>query len=203
MPSPGSPTSREEETAKGTRLGGHLAACATPDLVRAVRAGDDHAFSTVVRRFEPALLAYARQLLGGSHHDAEECVQDTFVRALRSLRSSDRPMALKPWLYAILRNRCLDQLRKPNRTTDLALLEPVLHDVSADPHDAVLRRDDLHALVGDLNRLPGRQRDALVMHEIEGASHADIARRLDVSVGATKALVHRARGTLVEARPAA
>jgi RNA polymerase sigma-70 factor (ECF subfamily) len=169
-------------------------------LVRAVRAGDDHAFSTIVTRFEPALLAYARQLLGGSHHDAEECVQDTFVRALRALRGSDRPMALKPWLYTILRNRCLDQLRRPNRGTDLALVEPVLSDVSADPHAALVRGDELRDLVGELNRLPARQRKALVMHELEGASHADIAARLDVSVGATKALVHRARGALVDAR---
>ena len=169
-------------------------------LVRAVRAGDDHAFATIVARFEPALLTHARHLLGGAHHDAEECVQDTFVRALRALRGSDRPMALKPWLHAILRNRCLDQLRKPHRGTDLALMEPVLFDVSADPHAALVRRDDLRELVGGLNRLPHRQRTALVMHELEGASHADIAQRLDVSVGATKALVHRARGSLAEAR---
>jgi RNA polymerase sigma-70 factor (ECF subfamily) len=169
-------------------------------LVRMVRAGDDHAFATIVTRFEPALLAYARQLLGGAHHDAEECVQDAFVRALRALRASDRPMALKPWLYAILRNRCLDQLRRPSRTTDLALVEPVLGDASADPHAALVRADDLRMLVGDLNRLPARQRTALVMHELEGASHADIADRLQVSVGATKALVHRARGALADAR---
>src|SRR4029077_6320647 len=71
----------------------HPTASRTPGddmLVRAVRAGDDRAFDTVVTRFEPALLAYARQLLGGAHHDAEECVQDTFVRALRALRGSDR-----------------------------------------------------------------------------------------------------------------
>lgn len=192
----------------GTRLGGpdpaHPARPTPEDgLVRAVRAGDDHAFSAMVTRFEPALLAYARQLLGGAHHDAEECVQDTFVRALRALRASDRPMALKPWLYAILRNRCLDQLRKPNRGTDLALMEPVLFDVSADPHAALVRSDDLRELVGALNRLPARQRAALLMHELEGASHADIAAHLRVSVGATKALVHRARGALAGARQVA
>jgi RNA polymerase sigma-70 factor (ECF subfamily) len=109
-------------------------------------------------------------------------------------------MALKPWLYAILRNRCLDQLRRPNRSTDLALVEPVLSDASADPHAALVRGDELRDLVGELNRLPARQRTAIVMHELEGASHADIAARLQVSVGATKALVHRARGALTDAR---
>lgn len=170
------------------------------ELVAAVRAGDDHAFATIVTRFGPALLAYARQVLGGAHHDAEECVQDVFVRALHNLRAVDRPMALKPWLYAITRNRCLDQLRKPNRTTDLALVEPVLSDAGADPHDRLVRGEELRALVGAVNRLPARQRAALVMHELEGASHASIARHLGVSTGATKALVCRARGALTEAR---
>ncbi|MDX6714964.1 MAG: hypothetical protein QOH30_1522, partial [Baekduia sp.] len=95
-------------------------------LVAAVRAGSDAAFSAIVRRYEPQLTAYARQVLGGRHHDAEECVQDAFVRGLRSMQNNDAEIALRPWLHAIVRNRCLDQLRKPNRTTDL------------DPHEAVL-----------------------------------------------------------------
>src|SRR6185369_16395537 len=75
-------------------------------LVAAARAGSDAAFTAIVHRYEPQLIAYARQVLGGRHNDAE--------------------IALRPWLHAIVRNRCLDQLRKPQRTTDL------------DPHEAVL-----------------------------------------------------------------
>src|SRR5512143_2154620 len=93
-------------------------------LVAAVRTGSDAAFAAIVRRYEPQLIAYARQVLGGHHHDAEECVQDAFVRALRSLRAhEERTIALRPWLHAIVRNRCLDQLRKPARTTDLEPFE--------------------------------------------------------------------------------
>src|SRR3954468_9674448 len=95
-------------------------------LVAAARAGSDAAFTAIVHRYEPQLVAYARQVLGGHHHDAEECVQDAFVRALRSMRGNDANTALRRWLHAIARTRCLDQLRKPHRTTDL------------DPHEAVL-----------------------------------------------------------------
>src|SRR4051812_38039846 len=87
-------------------------------LVVAARTGSDAAFTAIVQRYEPQLMAYARQVLGGRHHDAEECVQDAFVRALRAMRNGDAEIALRPWLHAIVRNRCLDQLRKPHRTTD-------------------------------------------------------------------------------------
>jgi RNA polymerase sigma-70 factor, ECF subfamily len=172
-------------------------------LVALVRAGDDAAFDAIHARYERRLVAYARQMLGGAHHDAEEVVQDAFVRALAALRADERDMALKPWLYTIVRNRALDALRRPVRTTDLEPHAPTLHDTTADPHERVARAEALRGLVGDLMRLPDRQRDALVMHELGGASHEQIAQRLAVSTGGSKALVCRARAGLHRARAAA
>jgi RNA polymerase sigma-70 factor, ECF subfamily len=172
-------------------------------LVDLVREGDDRAFDAIHARYEQRLIGYARQMLGGAHHDAEEIVQDAFVRALAALRADERDMALKPWLYTIVRNRTLDVLRRPVRTTDLELHAPVLHDASADPHERLTRAEDLRNLVSDLQRLPERQRTALVLHELSGASHESIARRLDVSAGGSKALVCRARSGLAKARAAA
>ena len=172
-------------------------------LVDLVRAGDDRAFAAIHDRYEARLVAYARQLLGGAHHDAEEVVQDAFVRALHALRADDREMALKAWLYTIVRNRTLDVLRRPVRTTDLELHAPMLHDASADPHERVTRADDLRNLVCELKRLPERQRTALVLHEMGGASHQAIAERLAVTTGGSKALVSRARAGLAAARAAA
>ena len=139
-------------------------------LVDLVRAGDDRAFDAIHSRYEQRLTGYARQMLGGAHHDAEEIVQDAFVRALAALRADDREMALKPWLFTIVRNRTLDVLRRPVRTTDLEVHAPMLHDAGADPHEQVMRADDLRDLVGELKRLPERQRIALVAHELGGAS---------------------------------
>jgi RNA polymerase sigma-70 factor (ECF subfamily) len=172
-------------------------------LVDLVRAGDDGAFAALHDRYQPRLVGYARGLLGGAHHDAEEVVQDAFVRALRALRADEREMALKAWLYTIVRNRALDVLRRPARTTDLELHAPVLHDAGADPYERVARAEELDALVASLKRLPERQRTALVMHELGGASHQAIARRLEVSAGGSKALVSRARAGLAHARAAA
>src|SRR3954463_10679547 len=178
-------------------------AASDEQLVDLVRAGDDRAFTAIHDRYEARLQAYARQLLGGAHHDAEEVVQDAFVRALRALRADDRAMALKAWLYTIVRNRALDVLRRPVRTTDIEPHAAVLRDVSDDPHERFARAEELEALVAGLKRLPERQRTALVMHEMGGASHRAIARRLDVTTGGSKALVSRARAGLAHARAAA
>src|SRR3954451_14633475 len=182
---------------------------ADEQLVDLVRTGDDRAVGAIHERYEPRLLAYARQLLGGAHHDAEEVVQDAFVRALHALRADDRAMALKAWLYTIVRNRALDVLRRPGRTTDIephADRDPhpsALCDGSAAPHERFARAEELDALVAGLKRLPERQRTALVMHEMGGALHRTIARRLDVTTGGSKAPVSRARAGLAHVRAAA
>jgi RNA polymerase sigma-70 factor, ECF subfamily len=185
----------------------HPTAYATaPDetLVALVRAGDDRAFTAIHDRYEARLVAFARRLLGGAHHDAEEVVQDAFVRALRALRADAREMHLKAWLFTIVRNRALDVLRRPARTVDRAPHAPVLADAGADPYERAACAEDLAALVAGLRRLPERQRTALVLHEMGDLGHGAIARELRVSVGGSKALVSRARsGLQAQARAAA
>jgi len=168
-------------------------------LVDAVRAGSDAAFTAIVRRYEGPLTAYARQVLGGRHHDAEECVQDAFVRALRAMRGSDTELALRAWLHTIVRNRCLDQLRRPQRTTELEPHEAALRDLGPGPISTIARRERLEAVIDGLGALPERQRRALVMHELEDRSHSQIGRVLGVSAGASKALVCRARAGVAAA----
>ena len=166
------------------------------DLVRALRAGAPGAFDAIHHRYHAPLLAFARQMLGGRHHDAEEVVQDAFVRALGALNQTEREMALRPWLYAITRNRALDELRRPQRGAATAPEDLLLADPGGSPPSIVARRDAVAQLVSDLEDLPTRQRRALVMHELEDRSHSQIGRVLNVSRGASKALVHRARGSL-------
>jgi len=173
------------------------------ELVAELRAGRPEVFELVVARYQAPLTAFARGLLGGAHHDAEEVVQDALLKALVALRRDRREIALKPWLYAITRNACLDRLRKPVRTTALSALEPVLHDAKADPHLVAVGREELARLVGDLRLLPARQRTALVGHELEGRTHEQLAADLEVSIGASKALVCRARQGLAQLRAAA
>lgn len=166
------------------------------DLVARFRSGDDEPFDEIHRRYRRPLTAFARRMLSATGHDADDVVQDAFIRAYRGLRATDRPMALRPWLYMIVRNRALDELRAPHRAggyDDEFALEAV---PTADTAERVEERDEMRQLVAEIARLPERQRMALVMREFDGCSHAETARRLQTTVPATKSLIIRARSNL-------
>jgi RNA polymerase sigma factor (sigma-70 family) len=165
------------------------------DLVARFRAGDDAPFDEIHRRYRSPLIAFARRMLNGTGHDADDVVQDALIRAYRALRVTDRPMALRPWLYMIVRNRALDELRSPPRagTYDFDSERAV---PTADAAQCAQERDEMRRLVAEIGRLPERQRMALVMREFDGCSHLETARRLQTTVPATKSLIIRARSTL-------
>jgi RNA polymerase sigma factor (sigma-70 family) len=172
-------------------------------LVARFRAGDDAAFSEIHRRFRSALTAFARRMLHGSGHDADDVVQDAFIRAYRGLRATDRPMVLRPWLYMIVRNRALDELRTPQRADayDDELRMRAVPD--ADPAQRCADRDEMRFIVAEIARLPERQRMALVLREFDGRTHAETAEALQTTVPATKSLIIRARSNLTAAVAAA
>jgi RNA polymerase sigma factor (sigma-70 family) len=169
-------------------------------LVQLFRAGNDDAFGIIHDRYRARLFAYTRQMLGGSRADAEDAMQDVFLRAYNALRVDSRPVALKAWLYRVAHNRCIDHLRRPvpppNEIFELSRTP------MPDPMAEAERRDDLRRLVADVQRLPEQQRSALLMREMEGLSYADLAEALDVSVPAVKSLLVRARIGLTEAAEA-
>ncbi len=166
-------------------------------LVALFRAGNDAAFSVIHDRYRQRLFAYSRQMLGGSRQDAEDALQDVFLRAYSSLRSNDRPLSLRAWLYRVAHNRCIDHLRRP--TPPAADLFDTSRRPLHDPMDELVRREDLRQLVADVRRLPDQQRSALLMREMDGMSYAELAEALDVSLQAVKSLLVRARIGLVEA----
>ncbi|MDQ4040949.1 MAG: RNA polymerase sigma factor, partial [Actinomycetota bacterium] len=166
-------------------------------LVALFRAGNDEAFRVIHDRYSQRLFSYARQMLSGSRQDAEDALQDVFVRAYGALRASDRPIALKAWLYRVAHNRCIDQLRRP--LPPVADVFDVTRTPLSDPLIEAERRDDLKRLIADMRRLPEQQRSVLLMREMEGLSYADLAEALDVTVPAVKSLLVRARMGLVEA----
>ena len=168
-------------------------------LVALVRSGSDDAYGLIVSRYREALTGFAAKLLGGNHADAEDVVQDAFIRGLRGLRASDRTMTLRPWLYMIVRNRAFDHLRAEKRTEDPAKLELVTAPDRTEPYASAAAREELDRVVAEIGRLPERQRLALVKHELGGVPHAEIAGELGTSVAATKSLLVRARSSLAEA----
>jgi RNA polymerase sigma factor (sigma-70 family) len=139
-------------------------------------------------------------LCAGPRQDAEDVLQDVFVRAYGALRADARQINLRAWLYRVAHNRCIDHLRRP--VPPAADVYDVSRKPLHDPIDAAQRREDLARLVADISRLPEQQRSALLMREIDGMSYVDLASALDVTVPAVKSLLVRARIGLVEAAEA-
>src|SRR3954468_2098166 len=170
-------------------------------LLALFRAGHDEAFRVLHDRYRQRLFAYVRQMLSASsRQDAEDVLQDVFVRAFGSLRNDNREMNVRAWLYRVAHNRCIDHLRRP--IPPAAELFEVSRKPLHDPVEEAQRRDDLRQLVLDVGNLPEQQRSALLMREIDGMSYADLAVALDVTVPAVKSLLVRARVGLVEAAEA-
>ena len=172
-------------------------------LVARLRTGDDDAFAEIHRRYRPALTAFASKMLRASGHDADDVVQDAFIRAFHGLRATAGPMALRAWLYMIVRNRALDELRSCQDPLEYDEAQTARPDWHADPAQRVSDQDDLRRLVEEIGRLPRRQRMALVLRELDGCTHAQTARALRTTVPGTKSLLVRARTTLGTALRAA
>ena len=160
------------------------------------RAGHDEAFRAIHDRYRQRLFAYTRQMLP-ARPDAEDALQDVFVRAYSGLRASQGRLVLRAWLYRIAHNRCIDELRRPAPPPPEVL--ELVRAPADDPIAAADQRESLRRLVIDVRRLPEQQRSALLMRELGGMAYADMADALGVSVPAVKSLLVRARIALAQA----
>ena len=166
-------------------------------LVEQLRGGSEAAFEAIFERHHRGVLAFCRHMLG-SAEEAEDAVQQTFLAAYCDLLDSDKPIQLRPWLYTIARNRCLSVLRSPQRSAHSDAEPPATEQLSA----VVERRQDLRELLADLSRLPDDQRAALVLAEVGGMPHEEIAAVLSCRRDKVKALVFQARTALIAGRTA-
>jgi RNA polymerase sigma factor (sigma-70 family) len=166
-------------------------------LVGLVREGRAAAFEAVYDRHHRAILSFCRHMLG-STEEAEDAVQQTFLSAYNDLMSSDKPIHLRAWLFAIARNRCYSVLRSRREQPVGELDEIATEGLAAQ----VQRRQDLRDLVFDLQLLPDEQRAALVLAEMDALSHDQIATVLGVPREKVKALVFQARESLIASRAA-
>ena len=165
-------------------------------LVAAFRQGQEAAFQVIHDRYRARLFAYTRQMLGGSPQDAEDALQDVFLRAYNALRADARPITLRAWLYRVAHNRCIDQMRRP-APVPVEASEEAPSD-APEPMVAAQQREDLRRLVTDIRALPQQQRSALLMREMDGMTYTELGAALGVTIPAVKSLLVRARTGLAE-----
>src|SRR2546423_11025806 len=160
-------------------------------LVDLTRAGNTRAFEAIVHRYRRPLLRYCARILPPGR--AEDAVQQTFLSAYNAISTGDGDLNLRPWLYRIARNSALNLLRQ-NGWNHEQLDEQF--DGVMRPDQAVEGRERIRSLVASVKGLPERQRNAIVLRELEGRSYEEIAVALGVTDGAVRQLAHPARTTL-------
>jgi RNA polymerase sigma factor (sigma-70 family) len=178
------------------RLGVALRLGRTGDerLARLVADGDERAFAVLYRRYHQPLYRYCRSIVHNDA-DAQDALQSTFANALAALRRGHRDAPLRPWLFRIAHNETISLLRRRRPTAELSESEPAS---SGSPQEQIEQRMRLEELVADLRALPERQRSALVMRELSGLSHEEIAIATGMTSGGAKQAIFDARQALAD-----
>ncbi|MGR6914243.1 sigma-70 family RNA polymerase sigma factor [[Actinomadura] parvosata] len=190
-----------------------------------VRPGGD-VFARLTSPYRTELLAYCYRMLG-SVHDAEDLVQETYLRAWRSYEGFEGRASMRTWLYRIATNACLTALERRKRRplpsglggpaddpdgppappAEVPWLQPfpdrLLTPAADDPAATVVARASLRlVLVAALQYLPPRQRAVLILRDVLALRAAEVAELLGISVPAVKSVLQRARAQLGQVAPA-
>ena len=169
-------------------------------LVAMIREGHARAFEVLFDRYNSRLQAFCQHMLS-SKEDAEDVLQEVFVAAHRAMLADNRAINLRPWLYRIARNRCLNHLRRPvPEGQDSMDIHP--HENGATTLERVQNREEFRRLLADVKHLPETQRTALLLREVDALSYEEIAQSMETTVPSVKSLLVRARITLAEASQA-
>src|SRR5689334_1254187 len=191
------------------------ASSADAAVVAAVRAGDEAAFARVAERHRRELHVHCYRMLG-SFDEAEDLVQETFLRAWRGRSGLTGGPGVRPWLYKIATNACLDALRRRSRRAqtvdspaDLPWLQPypdrLLDEVAPSeeqPDAVVVSRETIElAFLALMQLLPARQRAAVILRDVLGWSAKETADLLETSVASANSALQRGRATLDERAP--
>lgn len=179
-----------------------------PQLLERAREGDFDAFEELVNITEGKIYNHLLRVVGNPE-DAKELLQETYLSAYKNFKSFKGDSAFSTWVYRIATNHALMRLRKKSPETvgldDIPvptheeLKKRTITDWAIDPKEAILRKETRHMLNVAIQALPPTYRAVVVLRDVNDMSTAETARILDISEGAVKTRLHRARLHLREA----
>lgn len=164
------------------------------DLVRRARRGEERAFGLLVERYRRPAYAVALSVTG-RHEDAEDAAQESFLVALGRLEECRSPDRFGGWLMTIVRNRSKNLVRRES-LREMDDLPPGVRSRVPTP-DRIMETSELRSILqGALDQLPEVQRQIVLLHDLEGWKHREIADRLDLPCGTVRSHLHFARKAL-------
>ncbi len=156
------------------------------DLLEACRAGDEAAWRCLVDRYSKLIYGIPLKVFGLSLQEAEDVYQDTFIQLYEHLPQLRNNGSFRAWLGRIVRNQCLDRMRRNGREQPTPLER--LPAVDPPPEDHVTTALAMHA---ELSRLPPACREVLARHFLENQSYREIARQLGLPPGTVASRISR------------
>lgn len=169
------------------------------ELVLRTKRGDRSAFEILVSRYQDRAYNVAHQILR-HHEDALDVAQEAFARAYVSIARFQGTAGFYTWLYRILVNLAIDQVRARGRGNPIALDDPergmALSEMTPDPAASLENKELREQIVNAVAGLPADQRAALTLREIDGFSYQEIARIMNCSIGTVMSRLHAARQKL-------
>ncbi len=176
-----------------------LRTCDDDELLRLAVGGKVEPFAVAYERHGAPLFRYCLAMT--SHRDdAADAAQDAWLKAFAALRREPfEPRPFRPWIYAIARNACIDRLRGRNRASLHELDEADLAPAPS-PEQECAAREEVRNVLSDLAQLPLLERSEILMRDLAGLSHEEIAQELHISVRRSRALAGEARSFLHDRR---
>ena len=168
------------------------------EIAKRVQTGDIESFGVLVERYEEKLTRYARRFLFYAE-EAEDIIQDVFMKAYANIRSFDATRKFSSWIYRIAHNECINAMKKRGKEAipffDPDTLFP--HPVAKETADEGIRREELKALMeGNLERLDPKYREPLILFYYEEMDYKEIAEILRIPVSTVGVRLNRARAAI-------
>jgi len=164
-------------------------------LIGLARSGDQKAFETLVLKYKDRLYGIASSVCARMPAEAEDVMQETFVSAMKGMNSFKANSAFSTWLYRIASNNCWQRFRKAKTEarSEIPNEKSKGHPSRSCVTENSLKNELSRAVTKALAALPPEHRIAVTLCDIEGLSNAEAAKRMNCSLSALKARLHRAR----------
>lgn len=167
------------------------------NLLSAAQAGDRAALETLLATHRDTVFRYGLRFCKTSE-DAEDAVQETLWAATKSIASFRRAAAVTTWLFTIVRNKCHRLTHRWHADPSLADVLPTIPDSAHTPEERLLTEQVQRILANGLSQLDAKQREVILLRDVEGLTAPEAAHQLNITVQALKSRLHRARTELRE-----